>query len=294
MRWRESEGGVIIENWTEFDAKLTFECGQAFRWEGEGDRWVGTVQNRLVKLERIEGKTWFLHPCSAGEFEGYWRRYFDMDMDYANLIEQMKDDLVTCQVIRRMQGLRVLRQERFETLITFIISANNHFNRIKKITASLCREYGTPIPDSGGIVAAYAFPTSTQLAQASPDAIREKCGAGYRSAYIVGAARMVEEGFPLAQLDELPYDEALKLLQQLPGVGVKVANCILLFACGHRGAFPVDTWIKKVLTQVYGVPDRPKDLQRAAARFGPEAGYIQQMLFCYYRMHPEALENPNS
>ena len=181
--------------------------------------------------------------------------------------------------------MRLLNQEPFETLITFIVSANNNVGRIRKIVQAIAREAGKPIRFRGETL--YTFPSPEELADVSPERLRE-LGAGYRAEYIAKTAGMAAAGEDLEAIARLPYGEAKAALQKFPGVGPKVADCILLFSMHKKNAFPADVWIRRVLREMYGVELKSDQALSAFVQntFGEYGGIAQQMLFHYARTRP--------
>jgi len=179
-----------------------------------------------------------------------------------------------------------LRQEPWECLASFICSSTKQIVQIEQIVALLCRRFGQPLPVAAEAGPAWAFPTVERLAAASEADLRE-CKLGFRAAYLSGAARKLAAGeVDLSRLGAMPLEEARAALLALPGVGVKIADCVLLFAYGFQQAFPVDVWIIKALRQLYFPKRHPKlpRLRRfSQTHFGPYAGYAQQYLFHYMR-----------
>ena len=173
-------------------------------------------------------------------------------------------------------GLRVLNQPPWEALVCFILSANNNVPRIRSLTDALCRHCGADCGD--GVL--YGFPGPEALAACTEEALRA-LRVGYRAPYLIGAARRVLEGFPLDGLRDMPYDEAHKRLVTLPGVGDKVADCVLLFGCGHACAFPVDVWVDRLMRDWFGVSCKTRAAlaREARGRLGGHAGLMQQFLF---------------
>jgi len=255
---------IIMNNIGAFDCGSVLDCGQAFRWKETDDSiWQGIAYGRVLNLKKgDEGVE--LWPCTREEYETIWRDYFDADNNYTDILADLRGrDSNLSEVITQLPGLRLLRQQQFECLISFIISANNNIQRIKGIIERLCRLCGEEVGDG-----LFAFPSVEALAARSEDEM-SKIGAGYRAPWIVQAAREVENGFDLTQLKKLPLEEARKKVMQLKGVGEKVANCILLFSCDQYEAFPVDTWMKKVVERQYG-KTRP-DAQNRRRKTGDDA-----------------------
>ena len=275
MYYREEDGGIRVSGTGPVDLCSIFENGQCFRFEKEPDgSYSGVALRRFLRVS-AGSDSLFLYPCSKEDFEKVWRSYFDFDTDYAHLFES-PDDLLT-EGMRRAPGLRVLRQEPFETLISFIISANNNIGRIRGIIRRLCDRYGDAIEGPCGICR--CFPEPEVLADASVEDLTS-VGTGYRAPYIKETAEAVRSGFSLESLKTMDYREAKETLLRLKGVGPKVADCILLFSLGHRRAFPADVWIKRVLKEHYGFTGSDRATEDFAySLFGDAAGIAQQYIF---------------
>lgn len=219
-------------------------------------------------------------------------RYFDLATDYYALAESLvRIDPFLTPALASLQGLRILRQDPWETLITFILSANNNIPRICGIIERLSERLGTPIPMVEGsdlvLPPMFAFPNPCSVARADETVLRA-CGAGYRAPYVRAVAQRIFEGaFDLAGLFVMPIGDARDALMTLPGVGRKVADCVLLFGYGKTHAFPIDVWAKRSVEQVYfGGAERPikQLLQFVEERFGPLAGHAQNYLFNFKRL----------
>lgn len=263
---------LFFEN-CEINLENTFHCGQTFRWKPLGDgSFAGNVEGRSVRAETVEGGL-LLHGAEEKDAP-FWRAYFDLDSDYAALLAPVMDAHLR-SALDACQGLRLLNQPFFETLCSFILSANNNMRRIAGIVDRFC---GIMPVDGNGL---HAFPRPADVLAAGRTWV-DGIGAGYRAPYLYEAAERVAAGFDGACLRTLPYAEACKQIRTFRGVGEKVADCVLLFSCGQRDAFPVDTWMEKVLTQWYGFSGSRTNLKRCAmAHFGAGAGIAQQVLFAY-------------
>lgn len=261
-----SGGLLFVEGVQEFSLRATLESGQCFRYRELPDDFFEVRAGGRRGEFCLQGETLICRSVLATEFERFWRNYFDLDFDYAAVREILGRDPVLAEAMRCCGGLHILRQEPFETLITFIISQNNNIPRIKGIVSRLCEAYG-----EGG------FPSPERLAGLElPDLAGLR--AGFRAKYILDAARKVASGeVNLAALSELPYDEAEAELRKISGVGEKVAACVLLFGARQLDAFPVDVWMKKAILHFY-----PDGLDRN--RFGGFAGIAQQYLYHYARI----------
>ena len=210
--------------------------------------------------------------------------YFDMDRDYSAIKKKLleKDDKLK-DAIESMWGVRILNQDFFETLISFIISQNKQIPHIKKIVSDISAKFGTYKGTYGG-VDMYTFPSLDQLANASEEDFKE-LKTGFRAPYIMDAIRRNREGqFDKNELKSMDYESCIKELMTIKGVGEKVANCVSLFGLGKKEAFPVDVWIKRIMeTMYFGGVDTPKDKIAAFAKeqFGELGGFAQQYLFYY-------------
>lgn len=283
MREEFAENRVYIKG-VELRPEVVFECGQAFRFLPKDEGYQGVARGRALFIgNTTEG--FFLEPCSREEYEAIWKDYFDLNLSYEKILKELSRDPVVKKAAAYSRGMRLLNQEPFETLITFIVSANNNVGRIRKIVQAIAREVGKPIRFRGETL--YTFPSPEALADVSPERLRE-LGAGYRAEYIAKTAGMVAAGEGLEALAGLPYGEAKAALQKFPGVGAKVADCILLFSMHKKNAFPADVWIRRVLREMYGVELKSDRALSAFVQktFGEYGGIAQQMLFHYARTRP--------
>src|SRR5580658_9213226 len=277
-----SQTGFPVKN---YDLALTLASGQAFRWRRSGDAWTGVIGSRWVRLrqepEGIRAET------AAAEGDWQWlRHYLQMDVDLEGILASFPDDAPMRDSMAACRGLRLLRQEPWECLASFICSSTKQIVQIEQIVGLLCQKFGPALTVPPGMNSAGAFPAVERLAAASEAELRA-CKLGFRAPYLSGTARKLAAGeVDLARLAEMPLAEARAALLTLPGVGVKIADCVLLFAYGFQEAFPVDVWIIKALQQLYFPKRRPKlpRLRRFSQRhFGPYSGYAQQYLFHYMR-----------
>lgn len=258
------------------DLQLTLmDSGQCFRWTRNGERYGCVLNGAPVWLYSDADE---LYAEGDADIE-YLRRYLDLERDYSAIAAEYAHIPSARTAIERYPGLRVLNQPTWEVLICFILSANNNVTRIRNLTDALCRRYGE---EYDGL---YAFPTPERLAAADEAELRA-LKVGYRAPFIIETARRVCEGFPLEKLCDMPYAQALDLLTTLPGVGDKVANCVLLFGCGHASAFPVDVWVERVMREWFDMtcPSRAALCRQSRELLGPHAGIMQQFLFHAARM----------
>ena len=274
---------MTIHGLKHFSLEQCLTCGQAFRWRPQGTGFSGVALGRAVYAEQ-DGDTLVLRGVdeSAG---ADFVRYFDLERDYGAIKETYANDAYMCKGMTYASGMRVLNQPAFETLISFIISANNNVGRISRIVDMLCERYGDRIDDG------YDFPKADALALLDPCDI-QACGAGYRARYIAETARMVADGFDLESLKQRPYLEARHTLTLFPGVGTKVADCVALYSLGFAEAFPADVWMKRVLHKLYQYEGKNDKQMRCFIdeKFGAHAGIAQQYLFHYARSNKHIFE----
>ena len=263
---------IALATTRELNLKKTFECGQCFRWNLLGDgSYVGVVGDKVLRIwERDETVL-----CDSNDADlPFWRRYFDMDMDYeaATSVFTQSDYLKAC--CEYGAGIRILRQEPWETLISFIISQLNSIPRIMQIINALCENFGRQLEVEHGNY--YTFPDAQTLAHLTKaDLSPLRCG--YRADYIINAALFVTSGgIDLDAIYHMQADASSLALKQLRGVGDKVAHCVMLYGYHKMDAFPVDTWMKRALKAHFPPDFNPSDL-------GPHAGLAQQYIFYYSR-----------
>ncbi|MDO5062959.1 MAG: DNA glycosylase [Peptostreptococcaceae bacterium] len=318
------ENSIYIVGEDDFDPKHIFENGQAFRWDEEdgaytivAGRYVTLVKrltDRQIHQELIEGRSdplglpngynfqqndppsdiESIYPKvikleNAGtmqDYENFWCKYFDMDRDYKKLRREFsKMDPHLKKAVRFATGFRVLQQDLFEMIISFIISSNNNIGRIKSTISKLCAIAGEPLGEYNGKIR-YRFPTPEKIAALSAEQISKETGAGYRGEYIQKTAAMIAAGeVDLDLIRRSSYGSAHEELLKLSGVGPKVADCILLFGNGMDIAFPVDTWVIKLMNHFYlGQEKNVKKIKsKGVELFGEKAGIAQQYLFYYAR-----------
>ena len=249
----------------------TADSGQCFRMNRQEDgSYLLAAGNHTVAI-REESPGLFSFDCPVDSYHAIWQPYLDVDTDYELFHRHIpKDDAFLQAALRHAKGLRLLRQDPWEALICFIISQRKSIPAIKGCVEKLCQRFGQPIGTTGHA----AFPTPEALAGAEESELRS-CALGYRAPYIAGTARMVAEGkVDLQALRLLPDQEVLAALCLLPGVGVKVANCVLLFGYARMDAFPRDVWIQRIESEQYGgrFPEE---------RYPGCAGLIQQYMFYF-------------
>jgi N-glycosylase/DNA lyase len=269
----------------DYDLAATLSCGQAFRWRETDAGWEGVIAGRWTRL-RKDGDSIAAETSAP---PGDWRwlvDYLQTDLDLAAVLATFPDDEPLRASVAACRGLRLLRQEPWECLASFILSSTKQIVQIRQIVELLCERFGEPVDAPPGSAFSRAFPSAARIAKASEAELRG-CKMGFRAPGLLAAARVVDSGrLDLESLRRLPVEVAREQLTRLRGVGPKIANCVLLFAYGFQQAFPVDVWVMKALRQLYFPKRRPRPerLRRfVATHFGPNAGYAQQYLFHYMR-----------
>lgn len=269
----------------DYDLAATLTSGQAFRWHRRDGWWEGVIGPRWVRLQSRDGGIRAQTATPQDRWD-WLRHYLQTDHDLNATLLTFPDDEPMRVSVTACRGLRLLRQEPWECLASFILSSTKQIVQIQQIVALLCARFGSPV--LSGREPAYTFPTPERLAAAGESELRA-CKMGFRAPNLIAAARRVAKGD--INLDGLRFcsvEEARERLIELPGVGPKIANCVLLFAYGFQQAFPVDVWVLKALRQLYFPRRRPgpQRLRRfVATHFGRNAGYAQQYLFHYMRLH---------
>lgn len=282
LDFEQYDKGIVIKNVKDFELKHIFDCGQCFRWNEEDDgSFTGITQGRAARLFK-EGNDVYI---KGGKIEDkdLWTEYLDLNRDYGEIKDKLSCDDVLGEAIKHGEGIRILNQEPFETVISFIISANNRIPMIKRAVQNISRNFGGRIEFEGREY--YSFPEPQELANASIEDL-EKCGCGFRAPYIVETTRVIADGsVDLYAIKNMDTDKAHEELMKLKGIGPKVADCILLFSMGKQDAFPVDVWVKRVMQYFYLAPDvslkKIRDYGRE--KFQELAGFAQQYLFYYAR-----------
>ena len=276
----------------DYDLAATLDSGQVFRWRRENGAWTGIVGRHRVRLTQTADG--ILAGLDTPVQDWDWlRRFLQTDIDLADILKTFPNDEPMNNAVAACRGLRILRQEPWECLASFILSATKQIVQIRQIVAQLCECFGEPL-ESGGDGACYAFPSAEKIAGVMERDLRN-CKMGFRAPNLLATARVIAEGkMDLKALANLSYGEAREKLMTLPGVGGKIADCVLLFAYGFDSAFPVDVWVERALQTLYFPKRRvgEKRLRRfAATHFGPRAGYAQQYLFHYMRTKTKPRRN---
>jgi N-glycosylase/DNA lyase len=269
----------------DYDLAATLESGQAFRWKFIDGAWNGVIGNRWVRLRADEFS--IAAETAAPVSDWHWlTHYLQIELDLSVVVATFPDDEPIRAAVTACRGLRLLRQDPWECLASFILSSTKQIVQIRQIVSLLCERFGEAIPAGAPYGPAFGFPSPARLARATEADLRA-CKMGFRAPYLLETARaVVEEKIDLERLRELPVEIARGELVNLPGVGRKIADCVLLFAYGFQSAFPVDVWVIKALQRLYFPRRRASDKRLrhfSETHFGPNAGYAQQYLFHYMR-----------
>jgi N-glycosylase/DNA lyase len=274
---------------------VTLCCGQVFRWDKRGEWWYGVARDKAFKVRQVGGK--FEYANADAKFVEH---YFGLDDNLQKIVDSITKDTHIDKAVKEYWGLRLIKQDPWECLISYICATYKSIAAIKHMLNNLACKFGEKTGFDGFEFC--AFPTCRKLAGAT-EADLAKCGLGYRAKYVLATSqRICREDFDLETLRKLPYAEAKEKLMEFPGVGAKVADCVLLFSLGKTEAFPVDVWVKRVILNHY----RDKLSQELAKKlsvrdslssgdyeklnafgrsyFGEYAGYAQEYLYHYERM----------
>lgn len=279
----EKKNSVIINNANDFNIIHIFECGQCFRWDRYAiNSYIGVVKDKVLLVEQEDNKIEFYN-TNINDFNNIWKEYFDLERDYSSIKNILSKDKTLDEAVRFGCGIRILYQDIWECLISFIISANNRIPLIKKAVNNISKKYGYRLSFDNREY--FSFPLPEQLRDATIEDL-EKCGVGFRAKYIKNVVQGVLNGdIELDKVKLLQTELAREELVKIQGVGNKIADCVLLFAAKKYDAFPVDVWVKRVMEYFYS--DRPLKLQEiqhvAKYLFGDLAGFAQQYLFYYAR-----------
>ena len=285
MKVTQQGNTVILEDVKNFNPKHIFECGQCFRWiKQEDDSYTGVAMGKVINVKQ-EGNKIYLDNTTKEDFDNIWYDYFDLGRDYESMVNTLKvmDEHLE-KATEFGEGIRILKQDGWEMLISFIISANNRIPMIQRAINNLSKNFGTYIGEYKN-QEYYGFPTPQQLNKATIEEIRA-CSTGFRDKYIKSTAQIVnDENIDVLEYRKLPTAECLKELLKFNGVGPKVADCIALFGMQKYDTFPVDVWVKRVMQEFYVEEDLSltKIRKFGIEKFGDLAGFAQQYLFYYAR-----------
>lgn len=277
-----------------FSLEHTLDCGQLFRWKKLGDWWYGVAADRVIKIKQ-SGERLIFHVFPETANQGFIENYLRLDDNLPSILSEISKDEHMREAIRLFCGLRISRQEPWECLISYICATYKSIPAIKKMIFNISRRFGKNLTFDGYDL--YTFPKPTDLAQACPKELRS-CGLGFRAERVLETAKIVDSGeFALEALKRLDYGKARRELLVLPGVGPKVADCVLLFSLEKLEAFPIDVWMKRAATNLYASHFDSSFIKRVSSKgsitpkeygiissfgreyFGRYAGYAQEYLF---------------
>lgn len=267
MKINQTDTGIFVQDFGSMNLGLTLDCGQAFRWEkNEDDSFSGVAYGKKTTVKSVDGGLLFTD-TSIEDVKNIWVNYFGLDRPYEETMARLCGDSFILDAYRHFGAIRILNQEPWETLCSFIISACNNIPRIKGIVKRLCEEYGEKQGSS------YTFPSAQVLSQKTEEELAF-LRAGYRVPYILDAAKRVASGeIDFDYIRTLSEDEARRELMKIKGVGRKVADCTLLFSLGFTDCYPVDRHIDRATKMFY-----PEGLPEI---FSPDRGLAQQYIFSY-------------
>lgn len=284
---------------TPFNLEHTLQCGQLFRWDKIGDYWYSVVREKVIKIRQSDDTLQFQIFLSDLDI-AFLRHYFRLDDDLPYILSQIKKDEIIKKAIHSLYGLRITRQEPWECLISYVCATYKNIPAIKKMILNLSKTFGRKIKFESRSF--YTFPKPSDLANASLKELKE-CGLGFRARSVLETAKIVEsEDFDLEALRKMDYEKAKHELLSLPGVGNKVADCILLFSFDKLEAFPVDVWMKRIVLESYSKSFSPEFVEKVSEKnsltaseylkisefgrkyFGTYAGYAQEYLFHWKRL----------
>lgn len=282
---KQLKHGIEISEVHDFDMEQIFECGQCFRWsKGKDNSYIGIVKGKAVRIKYNSGVLSIFN-ANKQDFKDIWFEYFDLGTDYSLIKKILSKDSIMKQAISFGSGLRILKQDFNEVLVSYILSSNKRIPQITSSIEKLCKLYGKEINFEGEKI--YTFPELNDLANSTADKLNY-CRGGYRCGYILKSTRsLAMGGIDPASLYELETAKARETLMQLPGIGQKVADCILLYSGIKLDVFPVDVWIKRVIEELFlGKEVSLKEIQNFAhQKFGNLLGYAQLYLFYYARLN---------
>jgi N-glycosylase/DNA lyase len=268
-----------------YDLEATLNSAQAFRWNLVERGWESVVRERWVRLVQ-EGEGISATVLKKGELSWEWLEdYLQLNLDFDAILRTFPRDEHLAKAVAACPGLRLLRQEPWECLASFILSSTKQIVQIRQIVNLICERFGDSV-SAPGSRRVYSFPSAPRISELTETELR-CCKMGFRAPYLKGTAEMIVRGeVSLEDIARMPVEQARVELMRLPGVGRKIADCVLLFAYGFQEAFPVDVWVLKAIRQLYFPRRRPnakKIIRFTQSYFGPNAGYAQQYLFHYMR-----------
>lgn len=287
------ENGVIVKDVKSFELEHIFDCGQCFRWHRqESGNYIGVAFGKVIEVEK-RGNDVVLYNTDEEEFKNIWAEYFDLYRDYSEIKEVLSKDPLLNEAVQFGYGIRLLKQDPFELIVSFIISANNRIPMIKRAIERISSRWGETLEYKGKEY--HSFPSIEQISKASEEEL-EECGTGFRAKYIKNTVNKIylnkiaskegySEEYDIDWIKSQSDDFCHKELQKFMGIGPKVADCIMLFSMQKYLAFPVDVWVKRAMQHFYLAPDvsLKKIRDFGVNKFGELSGFAQQYLFYYAR-----------
>ena len=281
MEYKITNDKIIIKNCCDFNIKHILECGQVFRYKLIGDDYVVYSKDKCATVKQLNQQNCIEIITKDVE---YFENYFDLKNDYSLIKKHLVNNTNNSDIMQKVtdfgNGIRILKQDSFEMIISFVISQNNNIKRIQASVEKLSKSFGTNMGDY------FAFPTPKQLLCATEEYYKS-FGLGYRSKYLVEVVKAFQN-FDYDNFAKLSITEQIQILTSVKGIGPKVADCILLFGFYQMKVFPVDTWIEKVFNQHFNIENlvlnRNQIREKLVELFGEYSGYAQQYLFYYQRV----------
>jgi len=289
---------IQLDSSTPFNLEHTLKCGQVFRWEKIGNWWYGVVDGKVLKLRQVDDKLLF-HAFPEKVNPKFVEDYFRLKDDLPHVLSRINKDEHIGEAIKAFDGLRILRQDPWECLVSYMCATNSNIPAIKKMILNLSKRFGNKITLEGHEF--YAFPKPSDLSEADIEEIKG-CKLGFRAERVWKVSKMIERGeFDLEALRKMDYEEAKRKLMALLGVGHKVADCVLLFSLDMLEAFPVDVWMRRIILKLYPDHFEPSFVEKVLGKrsitpkeyekintfgrdyFGEYAGYAQEYLFALLR-----------
>lgn len=285
--------GIVIKDVRNFELPHIFDCGQCFRWKREENgNYIGVALGKVIEVEKRNNDV-LLYNTSQKDFKEIWADYFDLYRDYDEIKNILGKDPILKKAVEFGRGIRLLKQDPFELIISFIISANNRIPMIKKAIKNISEKWGEPIEYKEKTY--YSFPKLDRLKEASLEELAS-CGTGFRNKYIVDTVQKIycngtegqqnyDESYDIHWIRMQEAEVCHRELQKFMGIGPKVADCIMLFSMQKYSAFPVDVWVKRAMNHFYLAPDvsLKKIRDFGIDKFGQLSGFAQQYLFYYAR-----------
>ena len=283
MQYLQEKKSVVLWDLDSFNIDEILDCGQCFRFTKLSEKeYIVIAHEKVINVSQKNDRV-IISPCTAEEFENIWLNYFDLTTNYKEIKEILsKKDEILNNAINFANGIRILHQDKWECLISFIISQNNRIPMIKQVIKNMSEFFGRKLGDNY-----YAFPTASVLSQVSQEELMA-CKTGFRHKYISDAAKKIDLGeIVLQNFDTLTTEELRRTLLSIYGVGNKVADCVMLFSCNRREVFPTDVWVKRIMQHYYfnNMDVSIKEIDAfAKEKWGELAGFAQQYLFHFARI----------